>query len=189
MVSSDKLAVKLFKARSTTENRYYFVDPNVHVEEVYRKEIEKAVERVSKARGLSDDWFDDECKALTPDGKRMGLFLQAVNQDTVVFKGAHLVLYAAPVDWQLERKLCRITTGTDKILEANDIKDAVALIKLIKGEGPPLSRLYFDKLDYTGWKLPLSLGIAKVRREYARIYGEAGIASSAGVYNRYLTQC
>ncbi|RWA07872.1 hypothetical protein EKO27_g7235 [Xylaria grammica] len=176
VTSGGTLAVKYFRVRETTKDVDCLTDPNIDAAEDYRKEIISAIKRTAKALDLADNWFNDELKGFIRSEKRMDLFLEAVEQDVVIFQGANLVVYAARMDWQLERKLRRIAAGTNKRREARDISDAVALVKHVRGGGPPLTEEYLESLNFNGWEVSMSLGIDKVRKEYIRTYGETGIA-------------
>ncbi|KAI0457679.1 hypothetical protein F5B21DRAFT_68109 [Xylaria acuta] len=176
MTSGGTLAVKYFHVRKATKDVDCLTDPNVDAAEDYRDEIILAVQRVAEALGIQDDWFNDELKGFVRTEKRMDLFLQAVDQGIVIFQGANLVVYAACMEWQLERKLRRIAAGTNRRGDVKDISDAIALVKHIKGEGPPLTWQYLEGLNFNGWETSMSRGIEIVRKEYVRVYGEAGIA-------------
>ncbi|KAI1438358.1 hypothetical protein GGR50DRAFT_425119 [Xylaria sp. CBS 124048] len=175
MVSGGMLAVQYFRLRTITEDVDCLTDPNVDTADIYRDEIALAVVRVAEQLGLERSWFNDELKIFIQMDKRLDLFLQSIDQDIVIFQGSNLVVYAAAMEWQLERKLRRIATGTNKREQAKDISDAVALVRHLKGNGPPLSRKYVEGLNYNGWELSMSRGIDRVRDEYASVYGEPGI--------------
>ncbi|KAJ2967842.1 hypothetical protein NUW58_g10351 [Xylaria curta] len=176
MASGGALAVKYFHVRMTTKDVDCLTDPNVDAAEDYREEIILAIQRVAEDLSLKNDWFNDELKGFVRTEKRMDLFLQAVEQGIVIFQGVNLVVYAARMDWQLERKLRRIAEGTNRRGETKDISDAIALVKHIKGDGPPLTREYLEGLNFNGWEQSMYRGIEKVRKEYVRVYGEAGIS-------------
>ncbi|KAI1288047.1 hypothetical protein F5Y03DRAFT_389258 [Xylaria venustula] len=151
MTSGGTLAVKYFQVRETTKDVDCLTDPNT-------------------------DWFNDELKGFIQREKRLNLFLEAVEQNIILFQGVNLVVYAARMEWQLERKIRRIDARTNKRGEVKDIADAVALIRCIKGDGPPLSLDYLRSLNFNGWETPVSSrAIEKVRNEYLRVYGEFGI--------------
>ncbi|KAI0465822.1 hypothetical protein F4859DRAFT_347037 [Xylaria cf. heliscus] len=176
MTSGGTLAVKYFHVRKATKDVDCLTDPNIEAAKDYHNEIIFAVQRVAKALNLKDDWFNDDLKGFVRTEKRMDLFLQAVDQGIVIFQGVNLVVFAARMDWQLERKLRRIAAGTNRRGDVKDISDAIALVKHIKGAGPPLTRQYLEGLNFNGWEPSMSRGIEIVRKEYVRVYGEAGIA-------------
>ncbi|KAI1734498.1 hypothetical protein F4680DRAFT_340727 [Xylaria scruposa] len=176
VASGGALAVKYYRVRTTTNDVDCFIDPNVDAAEDYRQEIMLAVRHVAETFGFKHDWFNDELKAFVEVNKRTDLFLEAVEQDIVVFQGTNLVVYAARLDWQLERKLCRIVSDTRRKRGNRDLTDAVALVHHLKGDGPPLTRQYLEGLNFNGWEQPKSSGIERVRLEYIRVYGEVGIA-------------
>ncbi|KAI0867230.1 hypothetical protein GGS24DRAFT_508167 [Hypoxylon argillaceum] len=176
MTSGGTLAVKYFRVRETTQDVDCLTDPNVDSAREYQNEIAQKVLEVARALRLETDWFNDELKGFIQREKRLNLFLEAVEQNIVLFQGVNLVVYAARMEWQLERKIRRIDAGTNKRGEFKDIADAVSLIRFIKGGGPPLSLDYLRSLNFNGWETPVSLpAIEKVRNEYLRVYGEFGI--------------
>ncbi|KAI1177467.1 hypothetical protein F4777DRAFT_542183 [Nemania sp. FL0916] len=176
MTSGGTLAVKYFNLRLATKDVDCLTDPNIDAADDYREEIHLAVRRVADALRLENDWFNDELRGFVRVDKRMNLFLRAVEQGIIIYRGNNLVVYAACMDWQLERKLRRIAAGTNTRGEAKDVSDAVALVRYIKGDGPPLTRQYLEGLNFNGWEVSMSRGIERVRREYIRLYGETGIA-------------
>jgi hypothetical protein len=176
MLSGGTLAVKYFRIRKSTKDVDCLTDPNVDADGDYRHEIHLAAKRVAEALHLENDWFNDELRGFIRAEKRMDLFLRAVEQGIVVFQGANLVMYAAWMDWQLERKLRRIAGGTNKRGEMKDISDAIALVNALKGDGPPLTRQYLEGLNFNGFEVSMSRGIEKVRRAYIQVHGSIGIA-------------
>ncbi|KAJ8130496.1 hypothetical protein O1611_g3135 [Lasiodiplodia mahajangana] len=140
MAAGGLVAVKYFDVRETTTDIDCFADPNVDRAEKYRGEIMDAVERVAETLGLDAGWFNDKLKVFIKAEKRLELFLQSVSQGIIIFKGPNLEVYAAPIEWQLECKLCRIQACTATRDIFLDVLDALALIKHKKGDGPPLAR-------------------------------------------------
>ncbi|KAI1810423.1 hypothetical protein GGS20DRAFT_186047 [Poronia punctata] len=175
MTSGGTLAVKYLKVRAATKDVDCLTDPNVDAADMYREEIAEAALRVAKRLRLQKDWFNDELKGFVRKERRMDLFLQSVEQGILIFEGANMVIYAARMDWQLERKLRRIAAGTNQRNATKDVSDAVALVRHIKGDGPPLTRDYLEALNFNGFEQSMRDGIDRVRREYIKVYGEAGI--------------
>ncbi|KAI1827434.1 hypothetical protein F4861DRAFT_364464 [Xylaria intraflava] len=176
MVTGGTLAVQYFHARTATKDVDCLTDPNIDAAEIYRQEISSAVRNVAQLLGLRQDWFNDEVKIFVQMNKRMDLFLRAIEQGIVIFRGVNLVLYAATMEWQLESKLRRIANGMNRRGEIKDISDAIVLVRHLKGDGPPLSQEYVAGLNFNGWELTTSRGMERVRKEYVRVYGEIGIA-------------
>ncbi|KAI0097481.1 hypothetical protein GGR51DRAFT_578033 [Nemania sp. FL0031] len=179
MAAGGIVSVKLLDMRETTTHIDCVTDPNIDGAKKYRREIKGAVDRVAETLGLETGWFNDGLKVFIKAEKRLQLFLQSISEENVIFGGDNLKVYAAPIDWQLELKLCRIQACGDETGEMfMDILDALALIKHKKGDGPPLTRKYVEGLNSNGWGLYIPRAIETVRRLYAFIYEEVGISIS-----------
>lgn len=174
MCSGGCVAVKYFHVRPTTKDVDYMIDPNVDAAPEYRQALLDAVGAVAAAMQLQHDWMKDDLKSFIRSPKRMDLFLASVGQNIVLFSGANVVVYAASMEWALERKIRRVNRG--RAVRHEDLSDAAAIIKHMKGRGPPVSIAYLKGLNYNGFEGPMDLGIELVRREYEKVYGEVGIA-------------
>ncbi|KAK8038074.1 hypothetical protein PG994_014841 [Apiospora phragmitis] len=175
MVVGGTMAVKYFQVRSMTKDVDYLTDPNIDSDKMYRAEIRTAVQRVANQLDMEEDWFNDEVKLWIHAPKRLGLFLESVEQNIVIFQGASMTIYAARLDWQLERKLRRITNGKQTAQSNKDISDAVAILSYLKGDGPPLRAADLEAMNFNGFEGSMSKGVKKVKEEYKKRFEEDGI--------------
>ncbi|TEY83987.1 hypothetical protein BOTCAL_0023g00060 [Botryotinia calthae] len=90
-----------------------------------------------------------------------------------VLEGDNIFVYAAPIEWALERKLRRIYVGGRDRKAQFDISDAVAMLKYLKDAKGPLDREYIRTLDMNGFDVvPDDHTMNRVAAEYQRVYGE-----------------
>ena len=169
------VAVKILQVRSATKDVNCLLDPNIDAALDYRNALFAAIRSVADECGLMADWMNDDFKGFIKRPKRMGLFLRSVEQNIIVYAGTNVVLYAAALEWSLERKLRRIEAAGMRA-RAEDMSDALALVRVLKKNGPPLSVEYLSKLNYNGFESVLGWGIGRAKKEYERVYGEVGIA-------------
>lgn len=101
------------------------------------------------------------------------IFSKAYEQNIILFDGQSLKVWAAPLEWALERKLRRIAYSKrgDKNV---DMEDTLALFKHFrKANGGPLDMEYFRKLNMNGFDLmPEPHHMEKVATNYRDMYNE-----------------
>jgi len=175
MCAGGCVAIKYFHVRGATKDVDCMLDPNVDAAEDYRNELLAAIRKVADRCNLTVDWMNDELKLFINRPKRLDLFLQSIEQNIVIYPGSNIVVYAADLEWSLERKLRRIEVA-GKDVRTEDLSDAVAIVRVLKNGGPPLSVEYLSSLNYNGFEFVLGKGIETAKEEYERVYGEVGIA-------------
>lgn len=175
MCAGGCVAVKYFQVRSSTKDVDYLLDPNIDAAEDYRNALLGAIRNVANKCGLLFDWMNDELKLFISRPKRLNLFLQSIEQNIVIYHGTNIIVYAADLEWSLERKLRRIEVA-GRNARPEDLSDAVAIVRGLKNSGPPLSVDYLSSLNYNGFEPVLGKGIEMAKEEYERVHGEVGIA-------------
>lgn len=170
------LAVIFFRNRTATKDIDFLLDPNVDAVPEYRDEVLKVIRGVARRQGFNNDWMNDDMKIFIKDTNRPSLFLQSVEQNIVVFDGKCLTVFAARLDFALERKLRRVHERSNDRSRAVDLSDAVSLVHYLKGNSHPLDWQYLRGLDEN--KIGIMVGDAGIQTtatEYLSVYGSQGI--------------
>lgn len=170
------LATAFFQNRHATKDIDVLIDPNVDAVAEYRSEVLRVIQSVGRRKGFTKEWMNDELKIFIQSSNRLNLFLQSVDQGIVAFQGANIVVYAARLDFALERKLRRVSEGDTERVRGTDLSDAVALVHYLKGDGHPLSWEYVSGLDENQLGMGVAnVGITQTAGEYQRVHSSQGI--------------
>ncbi|KAF7912673.1 uncharacterized protein EAF01_001694 [Botrytis porri] len=145
------LAVCYLKNRESTGDLDYIIDPEWATDADIQVPLEKAVLAVAEKCGFNNDWMNQEMGLFTTKATDKRLFEQAKKEDLVLFRGEHIIVYAAPIEWGLERKLRRIYVGGRERKTEFDMSDAVAMLKYLKDTKGPLDREYIRTLNMNGF--------------------------------------
>jgi hypothetical protein len=87
---------------------------------------------VARTLNYNDDWLNDDMGLFVTNKARRILFQRALEQDIVLWKGENLVIFAAPMEWALERKMRRIYSS-DRGRKADfDMSDCLAMLRWLK---------------------------------------------------------
>ena len=172
------LSVSLFGNRSTTKDIDFLLDPSVDVVQEYRGEVLRMIRLVGETLAFNEDWMNDELRIFVRRAGRLSLFLRSVEQGLVAHRGRNLVVYAARLDFALERKLRRLGEDLGRARDP-DLSDAVALVHRLRAGGHPLSWAYVRALDDNEFGLLVGdRGIDATAREYINVYGSQGIVET-----------
>jgi len=172
------LATAFFQNRHATKDIDVLIDPNVDAVVEYRSEVLRVIQSVGRRKGFTKEWMNDELKIFIQTSNRLPLFLKSVEQDIIAFQGANIVVYAARLDFALERKLRRVAEADTARVRGTDLSDAVALVHYLKsqGDGHPLSWEYVASLDENQLGMGIArVGITQTAAEYERVHGAQGI--------------
>jgi hypothetical protein len=173
------LAVRVCHNREASYDIDCMLDPNIAGASDYLVEFETAVSQVAESGGYTPDWLNQQVELFVSRERRMGLFLESVQQGIIIYEGANLVIYAGRLDWALERKVRRVAHARDRRRTKRvDVTDAAALVRLMRRpEEPPLSFQTIRDLNLNGFEVPpTDEAIREVADYYAQAYGEVGVA-------------
>ncbi|KAF7951661.1 hypothetical protein EAE96_006960 [Botrytis aclada] len=171
------LAVWHLKNREATGDLDYIIHPEWSTDDEIKVPFHKAVLKVAKKCNFNLEWMNEDMKLFTTGTTDQRLFEQAKEEDLVLFRGKNILVYAAPIEWALERKLRRIYVGGRDRKAEFDMSDAVAMLKYLKDAKGPLSREYIRALNMNGFDVvPDDHTINRVTAEYQRVYGEEAFA-------------
>lgn len=168
------LAVSYLKNRDSTGDLDYLMDPEYVGDEDIQRALDTAVRNVALRLRYNDEWMNDAMSIFVTKKSRQVLFERALSDGLTLFKGEHLEVLAAPIEWALERKLRRIHGArTDRKVEM-DMSDAVAILKHLRTRNNgPLDLEAIRTMNVNGFDvLPDYRTMQKVAEEYRREYNE-----------------
>lgn len=168
------LAVTYLKNRDSTGDLDYLIEPEYVGDQEIQRALDDAVRNVALRLRYNDEWMNDAMSIFVTRKARQDLFERALRDGVTLFKGEHLEVLAAPIEWALERKLRRIHgTSRDRKAES-DMSDAVAILKYLRTRNDgPLDLESIRTMNVNGFDiLPDEGTMQKVADEYRRVYNE-----------------
>lgn len=168
------LAVTYLKNRDSTGDLDYLIEPEYVGDQEIQRALDDAVRNVALRLRYNDEWMNDAMSIFVTRKARQDLFERALRDGVTLFKGEHLEVLAAPIEWALERKLRRIHgTSRDRKAES-DMSDAVAILKYLRTRNNgPLDLESIRTMNVNGFDiLPDEGTMQKVADEYRRVYNE-----------------
>lgn len=168
------LAVTYLKNRDSTGDLDYLIEPEYVGDQEIQRALDDAVRNVALRLRYNDEWMNDAMSIFVTRKARQDLFERALRDGVTLFKGEHLEVLAAPIEWALERKLRRIHgTSRDRKAES-DMSDAVAILKYLRTRNNgPLDLESIRTMNVNGFDiLPDDGTMQKVADEYRRVYNE-----------------
>ena len=178
------LAVTYFKNRAATGDLDYQIDPEWIKDEEIKAPLQAAIISVADKEHMEDDWMNDSLAIFATNTAWKTIFQQAYKQNIKLFVGKSLIVWAAPFEWALERKLRRVAFSSVERESKNvDMEDALALFKHFReANRGPLDMEYFRKLNMNSFDPePTSTDMGRVAAEYEKRYGEALFSPAAEV--------
>lgn len=168
------LAVSYLKNRDSTGDLDYLMEPEYVGDEDIQRALDTAVRNVALRLRYHGEWMNDAMSIFVTKKSRQVLFERALREGLTLFKGEHLEVLAAPIEWALERKLRRIHGArTDRKVEL-DMADAVAILKHLRTRNNgPLDLESIRTMNVNGFDVLPDYGtMQKVAEEYRREYNE-----------------
>lgn len=183
MVTGGAVSVLKFQSRATTHDVDFLLDPNVDAAADYRKAFFDAIQTAGDMIQAFRGWMNDDTRIFITYQQRMDLFLESVEQNTLLYEGTNLVAYVGKYEWSLETKLSRISMALDPSnkldLRLTDIEDCAKIVEILiarNGDGQPLTREYIKGLDFAGYSGNITdKAISAVAEEFENKYGKPGI--------------
>ncbi|KAJ8060956.1 hypothetical protein OCU04_010035 [Sclerotinia nivalis] len=167
------LAIWYLKNREATGDLDYIIHPEWSSDAEIKEPLQKAVLAVAQKCNFNQKWMNEEMSLFTTSATDQRLFELAKQQNVVLFNGNNIIVYAAPIEWALERKLRRIFVGGRDRKSVLDMSDAVAMLKYLKDAKGPLDREYIRTLNMNGFDVvPDDFTMNRVAEEYQRIHGD-----------------
>ncbi|KAF7854180.1 hypothetical protein EAF04_010477 [Stromatinia cepivora] len=167
------LAVWYLKNRDATGDLDYIIHPEWSSDNEIKEPLHKAVLAVAQKCNFNQKWMNEEMSLFTTSATDQQLFELAKEQNVILFNGNNIVVYAAPIEWALERKLRRIFVGGRDRKAVLDMSDAVAMIKYLKDTKGPLDREHIRTLNMNGFDVvPDEFTMNRVAEEYQRVHGD-----------------
>ncbi|CZT48537.1 uncharacterized protein RSE6_09246 [Rhynchosporium secalis] len=174
------LAVTYFGNREATGDLDYMIEPQWANDDEIKSPLKEAIILVAEEEKFEYDWMNDDLAIWATAEASKSLFERAYEQNILLFDGQCLKVWAAPLEWALERKLRRIAFAErgDKTV---DLDDALTLFKYFRdSKKGPLDMEYFRNLNMNGFDLnPRVKDMEKVAAEYRQLYGEDLFSASA----------
>jgi len=167
------LSVTYFKNRESTGDLDYMIDPEWIEDDEIKTPLKDAINSVARKEKLELDWMNDELEIWATPTALKTIFEQAYAQNIILFDGQSLKVWAAPLEWALERKLRRIAFA-DRGGKEVDMEDALALFRYFRSaHGGSLDMEYFRKLNMNGFDLvPEPNHMEMVAANYRALYEE-----------------
>ena len=132
------VSVTYIHNRPTTHDIDFILAPTANHDKILEK-LRAAISRVANRHNLAEDWMNNSAEGYAYQHLKNDLFGRAVNQNVVLFSGRNLIIYAAPWDWALARKL-QILSSLPRPGQ-KDLSDAVAyLYRLNRQRGTLLTK-------------------------------------------------
>lgn len=175
------LAVCLLRNRESTYDIDCILDPNLASAAEYADEFKQAVASVARNGRFAHNWLNRQLEMFVMRNRRGSLFMESVEQNIELYKGPNLTIFAARLDWALERKMRRVAHAKDRRLDKNvDVSDAAALVSYMAGRsGHPLTFDYVKGLNYNGFDLPPTHeALQEVANFHIEKYGAVGLVDA-----------
>ena len=171
------LAVGLFQNRHSTKDLDYILDPTFDKVKTIHTELAKAAVAVAENQGWPKGWLNDSMQVFTAGDAKQELFQASVSQGEVLWQSRNIIIYAIQWEWQLDRKLKRITTEHPP--RETDFSDAVELLhRIVKKNNGPVRRETVKSWN-TNIFTPVSDGvITDIAGRYMERFGELGICEN-----------
>lgn len=168
------LAVSYLKNRDSTGDIDYLIDPEFAGDREVQAALRTAIHAVADRFEFTNKWINEDMAIFVTKEARRTLFAQAERQGITLFRGEHLEILAAPLEWALERKLRRIHAADRDRKAEYDMADAVALLRHLKERNQrPLDAEWIRTMNTNGFDiLPNDETMRRVAREYRRKYHE-----------------
>lgn len=166
------VAINYFHNRQATEDIDYIIDPRIKNLDKIKGKLQRAIAIVATAQGLPPEWINSRMEIYAVGQTKMSLFEDSVRQNTVLWRGKNLVIYAAKWEWSLAGKVKRLGSQCRDV----DLSDAVAILHtMVNQNGAPLRRVTmkaWDRIVYT----PIEdSALDRVASAYEAKYGRQGI--------------
>lgn len=174
MTSGGFLAVSYLKNRDSTGDIDFLLDPEYAGDKEIKNALRATVAAVANELQYNEEWLNEAMSIFVSLQGRRALFQRAEDQGISLFKGQHLEILAAPIEWALERKLRRIYAADRGRKQETDIDDAVALLRRIKerNEGP-LDLEKVRQMNLNGFDVTPDYGtMRRVAKAYQDKFGE-----------------
>ena len=132
-----------------------------------------AIKKAVKTVGINEGWLNNHTALFIDNDRINSLFLEAVNDNTIIFKKPGLTVLAAPWRYCLVAKLDKAGKSGAK---AYDIDDAAAYLhELVKQTSGPVTKA---KLQVWAKEFNVSLAegpVSRLATTYKAKYGTAGV--------------
>lgn len=168
------VAVSYLKSRDSTDDIDYLLDPEWAQDEDIKKPLREAMDKVARLLHFNKNWINEDIALFVTQDSRKRLFRKAEEQNIVLWEGTNLCVLAAPMEWALERKLRRIHHADRGRKTAFDMRDAVALLKVLRDKnGGPLNRRHISDMNVNSFDvIPDDHTMSRVNAEYRKVFGE-----------------
>ena len=128
------MSLKIFRNRETTKDIDFVLAPGQPNREKVLEKMQEAIIRVADKHNLVQDWMNNNAEGIVLSRVRNTVFANSIDQDYVLFKGNNLIVYAAPMDFMLARKLSIIARGNPRSYDLSDAAYAQNYLNRQRGE-------------------------------------------------------
>lgn len=175
MTAGGFLAVSYLKNRDSTGDIDFLLDPEYAGDKEIKNALRETATSVANELQYNEDWLNEAMSIFVSAQSRRVLFKRAEDQGIALFKGQHLEILAAPIEWALERKLRRIYAADRERKTEADIDDAVALLRRIRElEKGPLDLEAIRQMNLNGFDVTPDHGtMERVAKAYHDKFGES----------------
>ncbi|EEQ30553.1 hypothetical protein McanMca71_000743 [Microsporum canis] len=148
------LAVMLLQNRTATGDLDYLIEPEWATDIDIQKPLKDAIVKVSRDLDYNIEWANEDLSLFVTMDARDYLFSKAKEQNIVLFKGAYLIVLAAPIEWALERKIRRIHAADRGRKTKFDLSDCLAMLRYLRGQqNGPLDREHIRTLNVNNFDI------------------------------------
>ncbi|GLA92461.1 hypothetical protein AtubIFM57143_007985 [Aspergillus tubingensis] len=174
IVAGGFFSVMYLKNRKTTTDMDFLLDPEWANDEDIKVPLQKSIREVANEAHYMEDWANEDVGVFVTEKTRKILMEDAIKQNIVLWASGTLLVFAAPVEWALERKLRRIYCAERGRKAELDLADAVAMLKFMKErKGGKLDKEYCRTLNKNGFDvMPDVETMNCVAAAYKATYGE-----------------
>lgn len=129
---------------------------------------------ITQRLGYDQEWLNEDMGLFVTRASRARLLECAKKQGIVLFRGENVVIYGAPMEWALERKIRRIYASGKLDKKEPDVADALAIMKWIRErDDKQLEREFIRTLNLSTFDMvPDGQTMELLAEAYRERYGE-----------------
>ncbi|KAF3482281.1 uncharacterized protein GIQ15_05040 [Arthroderma uncinatum] len=174
LCSGEFLCLKYLKCRSTAFELDYLLDPEWSKDEDIKTPLYASMATITRQLGYDEDWLNEDMGLFVTKICRTRLLECAKKQGIVLFRGENVIIYGAPMEWALERKIRRIYAAGKLDKKEPDVADALAMMKWIRErDGKQLEREFIRTLNLNTFDMvPDGQTMELLAEAYRERYGE-----------------
>ncbi|KAM5476902.1 hypothetical protein MauCBS54593_000172 [Microsporum audouinii] len=174
LCSGEFLCLKYLKCRNTAFELDFLLDPEWSKDEDIKTPLYASMATITQRLGYDQEWLNEDMGLFVTRASRARLLECAKKQGIVLFRGENVVIYGAPMEWALERKIRRIYASGKLDKKEPDVADALAIMKWIRErDDKQLEREFIRTLNLSTFDMvPDGQTMELLAEAYRERYGE-----------------